>query len=318
MFQPLPAHIFAGHRNERGAPQIKKERVQATASEPQKKRKGFSLEFVPKKKQPVPLPVVQEMRIGQPTPSAPPAIVAKKLGKGELVMAIDIETAGWEYVRKSKIRIGMFGHATFNTAEKLKEGRIVQLGWAIGYNNSAPAAVEKREERMIYPAGFTISPGATGIHKIDQKRAEREGQPLEGVLVEFMMEVQGVMERGGRLVAHNLDFDAEILYNELARCSLESLQRQWSKAARMGCCTMDPEIGRYLCTCFGEDAGPETAENTMSLQKLTEWLLPESVPLLDKHHTASADAELALRLYIRICQLAQSCQVAGGAAASDS
>ena len=304
MFRPLPGYIFAGHRDEgtSGAPQIKKESDEATAPEPKKKRKGFSLDFVPKKKA-APLPVVQEMRIEKPTPSAPPAGLLKKLGSANLVLGFDIETAGWEYERRAKGWLGQFGHYTFNSLEKLREGRIVQLGWVVA-RIGASSVVERKVERMVYPSGFTITPGATAVHKIDQARAEKEGELLEHVLADFMAEVCSVVTRGGHLVAHNLEFDATIIHNELANSCLAQHQVEWSKAARAGCCTMDPEIGKYLRTCFGQDAGPQTAKNTMSLRELTQWLLPENAVLLEQQHTAGADAELCLRLYAEMRKIA--------------
>ena len=59
---------------------------------------------------------------------------------------------------------------------------------------------------------------------------------------------------------------------------------------------MAPDIGRWLRTCFGQDAGPPSAKNTIKLRELVVWLLPGSAKLLAKHHTAGADAELHLRL----------------------
>ena len=310
MFQPLPVGIFTRQR----APpeQIMKEGNEATAPEPQKKRKGFSLELTTTaKKQPPTLPLVRNLELQQYTPNPPTAGVSKRLGSARLILGIDTETAGWEYERDAKGDIGQFGHYAFNSLEKLREGRMLQLGWALARIDASfkEIVIEKRSERMVYPHGFTISPGATAVHKIDQAQAEREGEPLERVLTDFMDVVRVVVERGGRIVAHNLNFDATIIYNELANCGLERYQAEWSKAAKAGCCTMDPEIGKYLRTCFGQDTGQE--RNTMSLKGLVRTLLPGSAPLLEKHHTAGADAELCMRLYVEICKIARTSE--GGA-----
>jgi DNA polymerase III epsilon subunit-like protein len=258
----------------------------------------FSLSHVPTKRPPPPTPTPQDIRVERPTPSPAPPRVTAKLRQG-LVMGIDIETAGWEYERRVKGEIGQFGHYSFCSPQKL-EARMIQLGYAIGRG----PAVETRKERLIHPSGFTVSPCATQYHNIGQEKAVKEGLPLDLVLSEFMEDVHDVLRRGGRVVAHHLTFDAGIIDRELARCGLHDYQKEWANAARAGCCTMDPEIGRWVRTCFGQDAGPETAKNTMSLKELVRWLLPGSAELLDKHHTAGADAELHLLLYAELCRLA--------------
>ena len=111
------------------------------------------------------------------------------------------------------------------------------------------------------------------------------------------------MQRG-RVVCHHLEFDAGIIDNELARCGLEHLRPEWATAVRKGCCTMCPEIGRWVRTCFGRDTGPPTAKNTMRLKELAGWLIPRNAELLAKHHTAGADAELHLLLYGELGRIA--------------
>ena len=106
------------------------------------------------------------------------------------------------------------------------------------------------------------------------------------------------------MVAHHLTFDAGIIDRELARCGLHDYQKEWANAARAGCCTMDPEIGRWVRGCFGRDTGPETAKNTMRLKELAGWLIPRNAELLAKHHTAGADAELHLLLYGELGRIA--------------
>ena len=305
MFQPLPAHIFAGHRDEgaRGAPQIKKERVQATASEPQKKRKGFSVELTAKK-QTTAIPNVSALPLGKPIATPPPAVVAKKLGQAEIVMGIDIETAGWEDKTKwVKGSIDHFGHYNLCDAQDL-DSRVVQVGWAVADVTTNGQNIVK--ERLIQPTGFVITAKAEKFHGISQERAVAEGFPLAQVLTEFMQDVRDIRRRGGRIVCHHLGFDGGILDKELSRCGMEESRRDWGEAVRTGCCTMSPDIGRWLRTCFGQDSGPPTAKNTMKLRDLVVWFLPGSADLLANHHTAGADAEMHVRLYVEICNLARA------------
>ena len=105
-----------------------------------------------------------------------------------------------------------------------------------------------------------------------------------------------------------MGFDANIIAREMERCGGSSTldTADFTRAVRDGCCTMNPDIGRWLKESFGEDAGPNTAKNTMKLKALVQWLLPSCVPLLEKHHTAGADAELHVRLFLEMYRLCAS------------
>ncbi len=208
------------------------------------------------------------------------------------------ETHDWEDSKGNKGAIGQFGHYHLCKPKDF-ESRIVQLGWAI-WKKDAPIQVK---ERLIRPDGFCISAKAERFHKISQSMAERDGLALKDVLAEFLGDVREVQKQGGRLCCHHLEFDGNIIQREMERCGADTLD--FCKMLRQGCCTMSPEIGRWLKECFGEDAGPNTAKNTMKLSVMVKWLLPNCAPLLQKHHTAGADADLHVRLFLEICRLCQ-------------
>ena len=71
---------------------------------------------------------------------------------------------------------------------------------------------------------------------------------------------------------------------------------------------MCPEVGLWLIGCFGQDTAPEHKNKKerpiMRLKVIVKWLLPSCVPLLERHHTAGADAEMHLRLYVEVARLA--------------
>jgi len=279
--------------------------TEAAGKKEGKKRQGFSLAAVPQKKpnrSTIALSDVQCEAGSVP----PPANVVAKLGHATLTLALDIETAGWEFESKSKGDICKFGHYGFAHRAKLQKARMVQLGWVLGeVATDGLHLLQPPQERLIQPDGFRISPAATKeCHGIDTDRALAEGTPLAVVLAEFMGVLQEVIRKGGRMVSHHAEFDMGIIDLELERCG-HAGRSEFNEAARKACCTMDPEIGRWIRTCFGKDPGNEATKNTMSLKELVYLTLPEQAALLKRHHTAGADAELHLRLFARLRALAK-------------
>ena len=242
----------------------------------------------------------------------PPSAVLNELGHAEVIMGVDLETAGWEE-KRTKGSIGQFGHYNVCDANDL-DARAVQIGWAVVDTAAGTAAMIK--ERLVQPDGFIITAKAAAFHGIGHEQAATHGLPLGEILSELMSDVKDVRARGGRIVAHHLEFDAGILDKELSRCGMEEARRDWGRAVRAGCCTMSPNIGRWLRTCFGEEAGPPSKQNVLKLRALATWFVPNSAKLSQQHHTAGADAELCARLYLEICKLAQSCAIPEVAAAS--
>ena len=103
-----------------------------------------------------------------------------------------------------------------------------------------------------------------------------------------------------------MEFDCGIIDRELQRCSMEQERVIFRRCAVAGFCTMNPKIGGWLQTGFGRDAGPEKKTDVMKLKLMVQWLMPESSHLLEKHHTAGADAALHRLLYYKLCDLAAS------------
>ncbi len=74
------------------------------------------------------------------------------------------------------------------------------------------------------------------------------------------------------------------------------------------------QIGRWLREAWGEDSGNAEAMNTLSLASIVRKLLPDSVHLLQKHHSAGPDALLHRRLAYAVYGLGRgACRLSGGA-----
>ncbi len=82
---------------------------------------------------------------------------------------------------------------------------------------------------IIKPAGFTIPAEAARIHGITTERAQKEGEDLLAVLLEF----QAAVGRADYLVAHNMSFDEKIVGAEFLRNNMPD-----SLPAKRKICTM--------------------------------------------------------------------------------
>lgn len=232
----------------------------------------------------------------------PSTTLARRLGSPELLIGIDIETHGWPN-GDQKGRIGQFGWYTVNRETLLEFARIVQIGWAIGRVDEPASACVKTA--FVQPDGFQITQDATDFHKITQAFAAQDGRPSADALCDFMADVSEAHSRGGRVVAHNLEFDAGVILNELKRCKLYELCEAWRRIAREGFCTMDYEVGRWVLTCCGDLVGPETKKHCLGLKDITNKLLQDSDKHLANHHDAGSDAKLTRLVYIALLKHAR-------------
>ena len=116
---------------------------------------------------------------------------------------------------------------------------------------------------------------------------------MRDVLTEFMSDLNQVVQiHNGRIVCHHLEFDAGIITRELLRCEMQDDAQIFDRIVRMGLCTMDPGIGRWLTQCSGEDEGSSKTMNVFTLRRIVELVLPEKIQLLTKIHNAGVDSLL--------------------------
>jgi DNA polymerase III epsilon subunit-like protein len=93
--------------------------------------------------------------------------------------------------------------------------RVVQIAWIGG--GSAEEASEP-QVHLIKPEGFEISPGAYEQHGISTAYATQHGEPLRPVLERFVEDVGAAHA----LVAHNIDFDTNVVGAELVRAGIDN------------------------------------------------------------------------------------------------
>ena len=236
--------------------------------------------------------------------------VTRKLGKHDLAIGVDIETADW-VDQKYPLHKGQFGFFTMRGPDVFDQ-RIVQIGWFVqGVSCGSP--IEAHSELVVQPQGFEVASKAAKLHGVTTERAWKEGLPLNVVLERFMRSVHSAHERGGRVVIHHLEFDAGIIDRELINSGLERWRPIWRKIAQQGFCTMDPDVGKWIQMSRGRvfDIHEESV-GVMGLDKTIHLLAPV-LPVTtevenfraNKIHTAGADARLHCLIYIVLRELCE-------------
>lgn len=124
---------------------------------------------------------------------------------------------------------------------------IVSISWVILNND----VIEKQRSYIIKPINWEIPDEVVKIHGINTEKALTEGKELSLVIGEFLAESYDV------LVAHNLEFDLNVLYNAIKW----DLDLPFSAIKKRMFCTM--ELSRDICnmkTTFGRNKAPKLKE----------------------------------------------------------
>ena len=224
---------------------------------------------------------------GTPGPLPPPAEVLNILGCQTLFLGIDTETHQLVPRNRSRTDIGRFGLWTSDLGDVCSQLRLVQVGWCKGELHWEKP---KTTARLVKPEGFVIDADATAKHRISNELAQAEGAPITGVLEEFLAAALEVDRLGGRVVAHNLAFDSEMISEELKRSNLLEEAATWEGIASRGLCTMAPHIGHWIRKMAGMGDVPMNVR--INLKDAARVLLPNCAELCVNHHHAGNDAEM--------------------------
>ena len=126
---------------------------------------------------------------------------------------------------------------------------IVSISWVIF--DATTNTIEKQRSYIIKPLNWQIPEDSIKIHGITQQKAVQEGSDLAKVIGEFLAEHYDI------LVAHNFEFDYNVLHNAI-QWDLELPFRSLNKKFM---CTM--ELSRTICklkTNFGNYKSPKLSE----------------------------------------------------------
>ena len=179
----------------------------------------------------------------------------------DLWLTVDVETHELAPPTQWSWEVGQFKHLRRKVDPKaLASLRVVQLGWTVG--GLDPEHVPVTKELLVKPVGFQISTAAMRIHRISQEQAETEGVDLHDALTQFLKDVKTVVGKNGRVAAHNLEFDACVIFAELRRAGMgEDDLCNWAHAVEGGMCTMDPYLTGWCCAEYLADRAMSAPNN---------------------------------------------------------
>lgn len=92
--------------------------------------------------------------------------------------------------------------------------RIVQIAWVI---IDVEGVIVKQADYIIKPAFYIIPEESTAIHGISQEIALTQGKEIKDVLREFVKDIAPC----DTLIAHNVDFDYNVVLSELFRADID-------------------------------------------------------------------------------------------------
>ena len=166
---------------------------------------------------------------------------------------------------------------------ELKYSRVVQLGVVV---SDAEGNILRSFERCISDVPGGCSAKATKYHGITNEQLAREGIPIAEAMRQFGAELRKLDAAGGKLIAHNLDFDAGILVAELERLGDEFAETTalLCRLAKDGVCTLELAQKKFVGVGKLDTACEPFGIDTTSTMR----------------HTAVYDAEIAATLYSRM------------------
>ena len=185
---------------------------------------------------------------------------------------------------------GQFGHLTDKKPWELTYARVAQLAFVV---SDAEGNILQRFERCISDVPGGCSAKATKYHGLTNEQLAREGIPIAEAMRQFGADLRKLDAAGGKLIAHNLEFDAGILRAELERLGDEFAETTalLCRLAKDGVCTL-----ARATDLVGEG----------KLDTVCDFLGIKTT-CVDAHgkkrkpHTAVYDSEIAATLYWRMC-----------------
>jgi len=234
----------------------------------------------PVQRAPKTVPFVGQVVVGDPVSLAPPSPLADKLSRGNMFVAISVEAN--VKVQGSAVWLdGRFGFKSKVSSDDLEVLNVVEVGWALGDLSQDGPDVKS----------YIVA---------------KEGKALKEILEELLSDVFAARAAGGRLVAHQIEFDAGIIQHEMRRTGLGHLVDDWAATVKDGVCTMQPETVHWVRQMVGDDDAKDLPYNIpMRLDDLAVGLLPRSK--LGKRGGAGENARVRWEICRELCLRARKC-----------
>lgn len=188
-----------------------------------------------------------------------------------MLMFFDVETTGVPTRRGASFR------------ETDVWPRIVSISWAL---HRPDGDLIHQRYAVVKPEGFTIPADSVRIHGITTEHARRHGRAVSDVIAEVNAEL--TYARPTLLVAHNIDFDKNVLLAEMCRAGADLVLERIPTY-----CTM--QQGTDICRILGWGGRYKWP----SLEELHRHLLKE---MFEGAHDAASDVQACARCYFAMQQ----------------
>ncbi len=165
---------------------------------------------------------------------------------------------------------------------------IVQLSWVI-YNDETKQIEEESDNIISLGTHIPISAESTAIHGITSELSRARGIPIEVALFDF----KRAANRCGKLVAHNLEFDKNMLSVEFYRARIFNVVFPPTEY-----CTM--KQGTPICKLVKIWTDGSTSFKYPKLVELYYALFGGDAPAPEGLHNAKVDVELCLKCYVKM------------------
>jgi hypothetical protein len=241
---------------------------------------------------------IESFHIGDPPLPEPHSDVLHGVPELDQWLAFDVETH--DLVPKSSTGNawveGKFGHQCRIQEGSMKHLRMVQIGWCAHMPN-ATGIVENKY--FIKPDGFEVTNAAESKHHISNDTLRKSGKLLRDVLDEFLSDVAHIVQHGGAVCAHQLEFDAGIVALEMERVGLHNKLALWEQSVQQGVCTMNPVVSKWSCEIYFDVAIANAYAglgSSVGICNMILALLPHEHKHICHHHDAGTDAHMVWKL----------------------
>lgn len=161
--------------------------------------------------------------------------------------------------------------------------QLVSLSWSVWTSG----VCVKRESHLIKPQGWKIPLGATAIHGITNAVAEAIGEPLAEVLALMKEDIV----RCDTIVAHNMEFDKNVLFHAYAWHLKKDPRKFWPTKGEF--CSQTTSKGELkLPFAYANAKDPYKMPGLDELYKLTF-----NEPAPPAAHCSARDVEVLEKIY---------------------
>jgi DNA polymerase-3 subunit epsilon len=161
------------------------------------------------------------------------------------------------------------------------------------YNDETGQVEEEKDNIISLGTHIPISAESTAIHGITSEISRAKGVAIDVALFDFKLAVN----RCGKIVAHNLEFDKNMIQVEFYRARIFN-----NMFPPVGYCTM--KQGTPICKLVKVWDDGTTSFKYPKLVELYYALFGADAPAPEGLHNAKVDVELCLKCYVKMTAVA--------------